>query len=125
MERGTIMAQGVPMIISKSRLAGATTETLMRIIERRNFIKSTSSLALAGVFLPALAQTPWPTKPVRLIVPLAAGGALDFRARQCRPVPHPGLESLCQKPHRSRRHQRHGHRDEGNARRLHLPRYQR
>lgn len=74
------------MIISKSRLTGATTETLMRIIERRNFIKSTSSLALAGVFLPALAQTPWPTKPVRLIVPLAAGGALDFAARQCSAV---------------------------------------
>jgi tripartite-type tricarboxylate transporter receptor subunit TctC len=58
----------------------------MRIIERRNFIKSTSSLALAGVFLPALAQTPWPTKPVRFIVPLAAGGALDFAARQCSAV---------------------------------------
>jgi tripartite-type tricarboxylate transporter receptor subunit TctC len=25
----------------------------------------------------------WPTKPVRFIVPLAAGGALDFAARQC------------------------------------------
>src|SRR6516225_7978115 len=58
----------------------------MRIIERRNFIKSASSLALAGVFLPALAQTPWPTKPVRFIVPLAAGGALDFAARQCSAV---------------------------------------
>ena len=31
----------------------------------------------------AHAETSWPTKPVRFIVPLAAGGALDFAARQC------------------------------------------
>ncbi len=55
----------------------------MRIIGRRNFIKGIGGLTLAGGFLPALAQTPWPTKPVRFIVPLAAGGALDFAARQC------------------------------------------
>jgi tripartite-type tricarboxylate transporter receptor subunit TctC len=55
----------------------------MRIIGRRSFIKGSCGLALAGRFLPALAQTPWPTKPVRFIVPLAAGGALDFASRQC------------------------------------------
>ena len=55
----------------------------MRIIGRRSFIRGAGSLALAGGFLPALAQTPWPIKPVRFIVPLAAGGALDFAARQC------------------------------------------
>ena len=55
----------------------------MRIIGRRNIIKGIGGLTLAGGFLPALAQTPWPTKPVRFIVPLAAGGALDFAARQC------------------------------------------
>ena len=54
----------------------------MRIIERRTFIKGAAGLTLAGGFLPAWAET-WPTKPVRFIVPLAAGGALDFAARQC------------------------------------------
>ena len=32
---------------------------------------------------PALAQSKWPERPVRFIVPLAPGGALDFVARQC------------------------------------------
>jgi len=58
----------------------------MRTIRRRSFIKGAGSLTLAGGFLPAVAQTPWPTKPVRFIVPLAAGGALDFAARQCSAV---------------------------------------
>jgi tripartite-type tricarboxylate transporter receptor subunit TctC len=52
------------------------------IIGRRDFITGAGSLALAGGILPAFAQTAWPTKPVRFIVPLAAGGALDFAARQ-------------------------------------------
>jgi tripartite-type tricarboxylate transporter receptor subunit TctC len=55
----------------------------MRIIGRRGFIKGAGCLTLASGFRPALAQTPWPTKPVRFIVPLAAGGAMDFAARQC------------------------------------------
>ena len=54
----------------------------MRIIERRSFIKGAAGLTLAVGFQPAWAEM-WPTKPVRFIVPLAAGGALDFAARQC------------------------------------------
>jgi tripartite-type tricarboxylate transporter receptor subunit TctC len=60
-------------------------------IGRRSFIKAAGSLALAGGVLPkqtapAIAQAKWPDRPVRLIVPLAAGGAIDFVARQCAQV---------------------------------------
>jgi tripartite-type tricarboxylate transporter receptor subunit TctC len=54
----------------------------MQIIERRSFVKCAAGLALAVRSLPAWAEK-WPTRPVRFIVPLAAGGALDFAARQC------------------------------------------
>ncbi|MGA2892385.1 MAG: tripartite tricarboxylate transporter substrate binding protein [Xanthobacteraceae bacterium] len=59
------------------------TETLMRIIGRRSFLKSAGGFALGGEIAPALAQAQWPARAVRFIVPLAAGGALDFAARQC------------------------------------------
>ena len=60
-------------------------------IGRRNFIKAAGSAALAGGLLPRLAapaigQEKWPSRPVRLIVPLAPGGAIDFIARQCAEV---------------------------------------
>ena len=58
----------------------------MRIIERRGFLKTAGGFALAGGIAPAFAQTQWPIRPVRFIVPLAAGGALDFAARQCAAV---------------------------------------
>ena len=58
----------------------------MQRIARRTFMKGAGGLMLAGGCLPAKAgtsaETSWPTKPVRFIVPLAAGGALDFAARQ-------------------------------------------
>jgi tripartite-type tricarboxylate transporter receptor subunit TctC len=60
----------------------------LNIIGRRNFIKKVGNLALVGgvlsrLSMPAIGQTSWPTRPVRFIVPLAAGGAMDFAARQC------------------------------------------
>lgn len=54
----------------------------MTAIERRSFMAGAGSLALAGA-LPAIADTDWPARPVRFIVPLAPGGAMDFAARQC------------------------------------------
>lgn len=55
----------------------------MPTIGRRSFLKCAGGVVLAGRGLSARAETSWPTKPVRFIVPLAAGGALDFAARQC------------------------------------------
>ena len=55
-------------------------------IARRSFIKGAGGLMLAsgaGLCAPAIAQEKWPNKPVRFIVPLAPGGAIDFVARQC------------------------------------------
>lgn len=62
---------------------------------RRNFIKGAGGLALAGSGLvrlgaPAFAAG-WPTQQVRVIVPLAPGGAIDYVARQCAPVMSPAL----------------------------------
>jgi len=36
---------------------------------------------LAALPLPALAQTPWPSRPIRIIVPFGLGGAADVAAR--------------------------------------------
>lgn len=40
-----------------------------------------SSLGAAGLARPAIAQAPWPNRPVKLIVPYAAGGGSDTLAR--------------------------------------------
>jgi tripartite-type tricarboxylate transporter receptor subunit TctC len=45
---------------------------------RRFFLALLAALSTAGV---AQAQAPWPSKPIRMIVPLAAGSAVDNAAR--------------------------------------------
>src|SRR5262245_59854739 len=62
----------------------------MASMDRRNFIHGTFLGAIGGALLlggaaraqsPSLADAAWPNRPVRFIVPLAAGGGLDFVAR--------------------------------------------
>jgi len=64
----------------------------MALIGRRNFIKGAGGFAvLSAAGWPALGDTDWPTKPVRIIVPLAPGGAIDYVARQCAQVISPAI----------------------------------
>src|SRR5690606_12216157 len=49
-------------------------------LSRRTLMLSASA-ALGSAALPALAQTAWPSKPIKIIVPYTAGGFTDQMAR--------------------------------------------
>jgi tripartite-type tricarboxylate transporter receptor subunit TctC len=70
--------------IARSGTVGATSADM----ERRDFLKRSTAAALALAGLGAVRATPslaadYPTHPIRVIVPFAAGGAADVIARIC------------------------------------------
>ncbi|HSV79319.1 MAG TPA: tripartite tricarboxylate transporter substrate-binding protein [Ramlibacter sp.] len=50
-------------------------------LPRPTLISSLTAVVLAGVAFAAGAQTDWPTRPIKLIVPYSAGGSLDTTTR--------------------------------------------
>jgi tripartite-type tricarboxylate transporter receptor subunit TctC len=56
-------------------------ETIMSWMSKRAALGALAAAALAVAGTPALAQQPWPNKPIRYIVPFAPGGTTDILAR--------------------------------------------
>lgn len=52
---------------------------------RRTMVMTLATVALTGIALSTSAQEKWPTKPVRILVPFAAGGTTDILARAMAP----------------------------------------
>jgi tripartite-type tricarboxylate transporter receptor subunit TctC len=48
---------------------------------RRLLLVSFAALTISGVSLPAQAEAPYPNRPVRIVVPFAAGGVADSTSR--------------------------------------------
>lgn len=61
------------------------------MIRRRHLLAAASALAAAPLAAPALAQAPWPNRPIRLVVPFPPGGASDIAGRMQADVLSAGL----------------------------------
>ncbi|MFN7634443.1 MAG: Bug family tripartite tricarboxylate transporter substrate binding protein, partial [Acetobacteraceae bacterium] len=61
------------------------------MIRRRTLIAAAPALAAATLAAPALAQAPWPNRPIRLVVPFPPGGASDIAGRMQADVLSAGL----------------------------------
>ncbi|MEN9330194.1 MAG: hypothetical protein RLZZ484_1382, partial [Pseudomonadota bacterium] len=53
----------------------------MKALTRRSYLAGAALSAVALVAAPVVAQTAFPTKPLKIVVPNAAGGAADITAR--------------------------------------------
>ncbi len=54
---------------------------LLTPLQRRQLLLSASAAGLSSVFSPLYAQTAWPSKPIRFVVPFAPGGTSEIVAR--------------------------------------------
>ena len=57
--------------------------TVLAKISRRSLIAA--PLALSPLACPAYAQAPWPSRPIRIIIPFGPGGGTDITPRPLAP----------------------------------------